>query len=248
MGTKCSGYKKTAIKKIKANWVGDRKKLFRQLMVSLKSYVVNPFVKKHSDATQAYFSSIYSKQKVDDLIFDGDDASYLAKAALILEGKRYDKIYDCGCGGGSFLSFATQSGIEFEEYVGIDFAISESKDTPQAKFIKGDILELDFSDTAKERLVVLSNVACYLSDEKLKALMSKAARKGTTLLIVDPVPGLFWDATFEGVKLFYRTPRRMSAIAEKAGYSIEQYAKDYLCECKNAYLFPLSYAATFRFV
>lgn len=244
----CFGFKKIVCAKYKARWVGDLKKIIRQLCVSLKSYLVYPFVKKENRATQIFFESVYSSTKVDDLIFDGNDHLYFEKVETLIDRNiRYDCIYDCGCGNGSFYRYAFKTRMNFGEYIGIDFAIEKSSAKNGIKFVKTDIEQFDFIDRFKSRLVVLCNVACYLSDEKLDKMLRILATTGTRLLIIDPVPSLFWDATFENVKLFYRKPRKVMKVIQTYGYTLESHSKDYLIKIGSQYMFPLSYASIFCF-
>lgn len=248
MEIECFGFKKMTCVKYKACWVGDCKKVLRQLMVSLKSYLIFPFIKKDKRATQNFFEAIYSAVKVDDLIFDGNDHSYLEKIeSFINKSIQYDYIYDCGCGNGAFLNYVVKEKIEFNQYIGIDFAIPISSNKNRVKFVKSDVENFDFTEQFYSRLVVVCNVACYLSDNKISNLLHKIAKEGTTVLIIDPVPGVFWDATFDRVKLFYRSPKKMVKLLHKHGYILKAMSKDYLVQIKSQYLFPLSYAGIFYF-
>lgn len=245
---KCSGSKKTHSLKYKADWVGGTQKVFRQYLVSLKSYIVYPFTRKDNDATRKFFESIYSATKVDDLIFDGNDHLYLKKVEKIIRiFPQYDYIYDCGCGNGSFFDYLQNERIIFNQYIGIDFAIKSNDAKKKIRFVKSDVEEFAFKDQAENRLIVLCNVSCYLSDEKLSAVLKKVAKEGTAILIIDPVPSLFWDATFDRVKLYYRSPKKMLKLVNKYGFTMEAMSKDYLIQAGLYHLFPLSYAGLFSF-
>ena len=246
--TRCFGSKKTSNSKCKATWVGKSNKVLRQFWVSIKSYIVYPFVKKDCEATRKFFEAIYSARKVDDLIFDGNDHEYLKKIKGIIDiTKQYDCIYDCGCGNGSFYQFLIKEHIKFNQYIGVDFAIQDVAVKKGVKFVKSDLEDFEFNERTNSRLVVLCNVSCYLSNHKLSNLLEKLADKNTTLLIIDPIPGCFWDATFDSVKLFYRSPRKMIKLLSSKGFVLNALSKDYLFKIGNQFIYPLSYAGMFRF-
>ena len=249
METRCYGFKKISVLRYKATWIGGSSKVLRQFWVSIKSHFVYPFVKKDVEATRNFFENIYSDKKVDDLIFDGNDHEYLEKAREIIEKtKQFDYVYDCGCGNGSFYEFLLKEHVKFNQYIGIDFAIQDdTAEKKDIKFVKADVENFEFNDQASDRLIVLCNVSCYLSDEKLTSIFKKVAKGRTAVLIIDPVPGLFWDATFDHVKLFYRSPNKMKKLLLRNGFSLKALSQDYLLKLASLYFFPLSYAAVFTF-
>lgn len=249
MGTKCFGYKKTSkiIYKSHANWMGTPRHIVKQLLVSMKSYVVYPFAKKRTDATQKYFSRIYDRSFVDDLIFDAHSDSYLDKTKFLFQKGQYtyDYIFDCGCGEGNFLKYLEENKVDYENYIGIDFAISERIASNKIRFIKENIVSYNYNLFNGRTLFFLSNVLCYLSDEDLMTFLSKIKKDKVTMIIADPIPGVFWDATFAGVKLFYRKLRKVKGILQNQGFKVTGVAKDYAITIGNICLFPMSYAASF---
>lgn len=248
LATKCCGCRRIAPKhRNKAKWVGNKRRIIRQYMASLKSYMIYPFSVRYVNATKEFFQAIYNRTKVDDLIFDGNETLYLEKAnCFFTKQTKYDIIYDCGCGKGSFLKFATTIGLLFDHYIGIDFAIDTPRKYSNISFEKTDILTYRFQYDDKCRLVVLCNTACYLSDNALNNLLHVLSKKNTTILIVDPVPGLFWDATFDHVELYYRSIKKMSEVMGKAGFSCVGCSVDYLIQLGAFYGLPLSYACLFE--
>lgn len=245
---KCSGFKKMHCLKYKADWVGGAQKVFRQFLVSLKSYVIYPFARKDNDATREFFEAIYSSRKVDDLIFDGNDHKYLEKLKGFIDTTvQYDCVYDCGCGNGSFYQFLLKEQIKFNQYIGVDFATQDTATRKDFKLIKSDLEDFDFNEPFNNQLVVLCNVSCYLSNDKLLRILGKVANKKTTVLIIDPIPGCFWDATFDRVKLFYRSPRKMIELLSNKGFALRALSKDYLFKVGTRFVYPLSYAGAFCF-
>ena len=248
LATKCCGCRRIVPEhRNKAKWVGNRKRIIRQYAVSLKSYFVYPFSVRYENATKEFFQTIYNCTKVDDLIFDGNEELYLEKAnCLFTNIEKYDVIYDCGCGKGSFLKFATTIGLLFDRYIGIDFAIDAPRNYANISFEKTDILTYRFQYDDKSRLVALCNVACYLSDDALNNLFCILSKGNTTILIIDPVPGLFWDATFNHVKLYYRSIKKMNKIMRRADFGCVDYSVDYLIQLGTFYGIPLSYACLYE--
>lgn len=248
MEIKCFGSRKIPRLKYKAKWAGGFNKIAKQFLVSAISYLSNPFVKKKDGATKSFFEAIYLKEKIDDLIFDAHEHAYLRKVDdLVKKIEKINYIYDCGCGQGDFYKYALKQNVDFGKYIGIDFAIQSSPPNDDAEFVKMDLEDFPFCDAEKNKLVILCNVACYLSESKLKHILHGIASNETTLLIIDPIPGLFWDATFEQVKLFYRSPKKMRFFLEKYNFYEEIESRDYLVKIGGVHLMPLSYAAIYRY-
>ena len=234
-------------KKEKALWTGGWRKVFRQYWTSLKSYILIPVKKKYSEATKKYFSSIYTNQRIDDLIFDGNENAYLEKARLFLDKNiYYDVIYDCGCGKASFLNFLKTLPISFGKYIGIDFAIQSQKKSNNIELINCDVVSYDYDVQSKKVLLVLCNVMCYMSNKDLDLLLKKLKGSHISVLVVDPIPGLFWDATFDNVKLYYRTIKKTNELMQKYGFSSNIIVKDYLLQVGPCYLIALSYATMYE--
>lgn len=242
------GTKKQIIQiKQRALWAGSKKKVFKQYIVSLWSYIKYPFVRKKEDATREYFSQIYGGTIQDDLIFDGNRGGYYIKLeSLQFPNKHYNAIFDCGCGIGSFFHFISRFQlISFDNYIGIDFALQDEKElTHNAKLIKDDINSYNFLSSGNG-LIVLCNVACYLSGEKMKNIISEATLNNCDILVLDPLPGLFWDATFDKVKLHYRSFKKMNSLMATYNYTNTMVVKDYLWNIGKCYFTPLSYATLY---
>ena len=149
---------------------------------------------------------------------------------------------------GSLFHFLTQfSLITFNNYIGIDFALQEEIQlAPNAKLIKEDIGNYNFRSSGKS-LIVLCNVACYLSDDLIKILATNASKSDCDILILDPVPGLFWDATFDKVKLHYRSSKKMNKLISPFSYKNTLVVIDYLWNIGKWYLTPLSYATLYTY-
>ncbi len=236
-------------RKQKANWLGNKKKILRQYFVSLWSYITYPFKRKRIVATQKYFSNIYNGKIQDDLIFDGNSGGYYDKIkALQLSKKKYSTIFDCGCGIGFLYRFLNDSKIiTFDNYIGIDFAVQEDQElADNAKIIKSNICDYDFSNV-NNGLIVLCNVICYLSNDELNTIIQKAQQSICDILVLDPLPGLFWDATFDKVKLHYRSFKKMNSLMATYNYTNTMVVKDYLWNIGKCYFTPLSYAALYTY-
>ena len=232
-------------KKRKAQWTGGFKKVIRQYIKSLKSYLIYPFVKKKPSATKEFFSAIYSRESFDDLIFDGGMLPYYDKMIDLSLKKSYKQIVDCGCGQGAIRDFFQKNGIKYGKYIGIDFAISEKELKADEAFVPCDLAEYKF-DLTEDDLVVFCNTACYLSDDVFSSIIRKIAEQRASILIIDPLPSLFWDATFDHVKLFYRSIDKMKKMMQDMNYYSDMISKDYLIKIGKLFIRSLSYAALFE--
>lgn len=233
--------------KIKANWLGNKKKIFKQFFVSLLSYISYPFRKKNNKAAKKYFTSIYDKSLCDELIFDGNNSAYLDKVKILFsKDVCFNVVYDCGCGEGSFLCFMKLNHWKYSNYIGLDYAIKDKNISINEKILNADFVEYDFNFNGDNSLFVFVNVLCYLSNDEIETVLKKIRGEGKTLLIVEPIPGLFWDATFSGVRLYYRSIKKLSKLLNKYGFEKTHCSIDYMIKFKNSYMFPLSYAAIYN--
>ena len=240
--------------KRKAEWI-TAKKAAIQFVISLKSYLVYPFCQTQSNATKMYFSKIYDGTRIDDYIFDGNDHAYLKKINHFFQSEdnlntaSYKYIYDCGCGNCSFLSYLSQKGVNYEQYIGIDFARSPLLIDENIQIIQSDIDKYTgFDQSDSHKLVVLCNVICYLPTAKFESLLKRIQTKNTSVLIIDPVPSVFWDATFDHVRLYYRDKRKVDGIMKKNGFNCKKTSTDYLFKFFGIYSFPLSYGSLYEYM
>lgn len=237
--------------KSKANWISKRK-FFSQIIISLKSYLVYPFVKKKPEATKKFFSKIYSGIKTDDYIFDSNNELYLEKSSQMfsllanLINNHIDIVYDCGCGYGSLLKKLNKTQITYDQYIGIDFAQEFIPINKKAQIIKADFCDFHFCDDSKKvKLLVFSNTLCYVSNSQFEKLLERIPNKNTFLLVIEPVPGLFWDATFDNVKLHYRSNKKMQSVFKSREFKCIKTNIDYLIQFGNRYFVPLSYCSLY---
>ncbi len=246
----CTGFKKTPDQniKIKATWLGNTKTVVKQFLVSFLSYLKYPFSKKKDGAAKKYFASIYDQSVKDDLIFDGHSSSYLEKVKLVVPiNSRFDCIYDCGCGEASFLNFIKQNMWQYNRYIGIDYAIQPCEINSREELVKSDIVDYKFQTNSENSLFVFANVFCYMSDTNIINILNKINTLHSNILIVDPIPGLFWDATFAGVRLFYRSRNQVDKLLSSMGFVRKTTAIDYFIKKNNFFVLPLSYATYYEF-
>lgn len=227
-----------------AKWCGGTFKILQQYCVSILSYIINPFVLKDSAATKRFFKSVYTGRLVDDLIFDGGILSYYDKASELLDIKHFNKIVDCGCGRGGIRLFFQRIGVQYDKYIGIDFAIENTTINERESLISCDLSRYEF-DVGNDDLVVFCNSMCYLPDAELDAIIGNISCKGASVLIVDPVPSLFWDATFNRVQLYYRTIDEVKELMAKNRYVQKGISIDYLMCLRGHFIRSLSYASMF---
>jgi len=227
-------------KKRVANWLGSPTRVIRQLIVSCWSYLSLPISKFHNNAAQHYFTNLY-KGKPDPLIFDGKDNRYFEQIEMVydINNLAEKKVLDLGCGNGSLFFWLMAKKIVLQEYIGIDFAHPASNLGNNACITQRDIRDIQLNKTNANTVFAI-NVLCYMSDELIDSVF-QPLKKNSELIIIEPVPSLFWDAHFEGVKLFYRDNHKLKKILESKGWQVKNAATDYGCKFKGAYFLPLSY-------
>lgn len=232
--------------KLKATWLGSFKKVLKQYFVSFKSYLMYPFLRKSESATKQFFSKIYDKTKTDDLIFDGESSGYFEKIQSLISNKEYNVVYDCGCGEAALYNYLMATGIKFEKYIGIDFAVSSKKIDQTAEILTDDIVQHNY-ELEGRTLFVFCNVLCYMQKDDVEKFLNKVSNPNVDILIIDPIPSLFWDATFDRVRLHYRSIKKVRRLMNKFKFRNDMIVKDYLWNIGKWYLTPLSYATLYTY-
>ncbi len=236
------------VSKIRARWIHNQS-IFKQFYVSALSYLKNPFCRKYKGATRQFFIKNYY-DRPDELVFDGNNNAYFDKLHCCgpLNSVHFNTIYDCGCGNGSFLDYIERNHFIYEKYIGVDFAKKNQHLSPKADIVCSDVSDFDYSFVGNT-MMFFSNVFCYLSDDQIIKIVDKIKNNVTFgkcvyVVILEPVPGIFWDATFDGVKLYYRKMTALSAYF--SGFIVGRMSTDYLFCYKKKYFFPLSYACIMK--
>lgn len=228
------------IKKRVANWLGNPKRILLQLWVSVWSFVFLPTAKYRNSAVYEYFSELYNG-KPETLIFDGKDGRYLEQIEMVynIENLKSRNILDLGCGDGAVFNWLLRQNINPESYRGIDFAHPDKIFNKNARIIKNNVNSIDF-DEFKTLTITAVNILVYLNPNIAKLIL-KSRTQDTELIIIDPIPGLFWDAYWDNVQLFYRKPSMIIEMLKSEGWHIKGISIDYGIKFMNSFFFPLSY-------
>ena len=230
------------INKRTATWLGSKSRILRQLIVSLWSFITLPFMRPRLDATQLYFKKIYSGYN-DDLLFDGKDYRYLHQIECVynIDNLTARKVLDFGAGDGVLYRWLCSCNTIPKEYKGLDFANTNRNLGKNSSLINVNISEYEFEEDSLESTTsFMINVLCYINDKSFRNIIG-ASKTGQEFVIIDPVPGIFWDAHFDGIKLFYRKPSKVFRVLGESGWEIHNISFDYGVKIFNKHLFPLSY-------
>lgn len=226
-------------KKNKATWLGSRTRIIKQIVVSMLSFITLPFARHNDKAIGEYFKKVYYK-KPDPLIFDGNELAYYNIIDLVVMSSEFSlkNIIDIGCGKGSFYKWLKSSSKNFSSYLGIDIALRDTQLTENAKIVNCDVLSYS-EKLPHNNFVVLINSLCYFSEDRMLNVFTN--KDICSLLLIEPVPSLFWDAHFSNIKLFYRNPVFVKDLLVDYGFEIIDMAVDYGIKNNHVCLCPLSY-------
>lgn len=230
---RCFGYKKmnkTIINK--ANWLPNRFIFWKQIFVSLLSYMTLPFFKRKDGAILEFFRKNYY-EKPDGLIFDGTSSDYYSQIERMfpLDSFKESLIIDLGCGQGHFYKWLINKKISVYQYTGIDIAIDEQDLDKNAKIYSGSITQLNQISLHRfeniRRFFIFSNSLCYATDEEVASAIA-FCQEGDNIFIIEPYPHLFWDAHFDGIKPIYRTDSETIKLLTQHGFAILFTSIDYI--------------------
>lgn len=226
-----------------AEWLGSPKRVLKQILSSIWSYVSLPFVKYSKNAVFDFFYSFY-RGKPDPLVFDGKDRRYFDRIEDLFDVNtlKDQSVLDLGCGDGSFYFWLKHKQIQVKKYIGIDFAHEETTLDEYAYICNKDITTIETKEYIVS-LIISVNIFCYLDNSSIDLLL-RSKTGISKLIIIDPFPGIFWDAQFDGIKLFYRSPRKLIKILNSYGWVVQGISIDYGIKIKDFFLFPLSYCVS----
>ncbi len=229
-----------------ANWLGQPRRVISQLLVSGWSHVTLPTAKYRNGSVYEYFFELYGG-KPEILIFDGKDGRYLDQIKMLFSVNDFtdEDILDLGCGNASFYNWLKMQNVNPKSYIGIDFAHPGKALASNARIIQKNLASVDL-DEYKASIITVVNVLVYLNTNIINSIL-KAKKQDTYLIVVDPIPGLFWDAYWGGVELFYRKPSRIIDMLKSEGWEIKGVSIDYGAKWMNNYLFPLSYCLVAKY-
>jgi hypothetical protein len=190
----------------KATWLGPLNRVVKQFLVSILSHLTNPFCRIQKGALKKYFISIYTQSSFDDLLFDGKDGRYFDKIQDVyrLHDIKKSNLIDIGCGDATFYYWLKSIRSIPITYLGIDVAHPSQTINNSAKIVNLDVIDYSLKNKSiQPSLLMMSNSICYMDDDRFNFIL-KNSSDGTETLIIEPIPSLFWDAHFSGVKLYYR--------------------------------------------
>ena len=213
----------------------------KQFAISFWSRVTLPFVSYKENAAKDFFREIYNG-KTDPYLFDGKSQQYLHQVLNVVELNALNRlrVIDIGSGNGVLYHWLVQNCVKLQSYLGIDFAHRSESIDSVAQILNADVINLGSRDLHNADICVLVNCACYLDSDRLNHLLSNLP-VGCQIIIIDPIPGLFWDAHFDGVKLFYLSYKKMSDLLYRNDFIIERKSVDFHIKFLSFYFNPLSY-------
>jgi len=229
----------------KANWLGSSSRIIKQLIVSVSSYITLPFASYQEDAVCKHFQAQYNG-KYDPLCFDGKNKGYFEQIETVynlinFEGKQ---IIDLGCGDISLYYWLTDKLIKPKKYIGVDFATRPACYDEPIFFLRKDLRKNHYQ-FQKGDIAVAVNSLCYLSDQAIDSLCVNLPND-FTFIIIEPFPGIFWDAYFDGCKLYYRSINHLVNRLSEFGLISQKIAVDYGLILFRQFLLPLSYCIVFK--
>lgn len=224
-----------------AHWTPRLKIYIKQLCVSSLSFLTLPFFTPTEDGVKQFFKANYY-EKPDDLVFDGSNNGYYSKIELLPDFKMRENVsvIDLGSGQGSLYLWLKNIGITIKQYIGIDFAIKSRILDEHGFLVNDDIFNVSKYLLTSEDIIFMCNSLCYIDDVLFIEILD-CLNKGNELFILDPVPNLFWDAHFNGVKPIYRKYDYVVSLLMNHGFCIKGTVQDYLFKIGNLYISPMSY-------
>lgn len=227
----------------RAEWFSPEKRIFKQYLISFKSYLTKIFAKYHNDAAKNYFSNIYNG-KYDAYLFDGKEKGYLNCLIYIKDILKNRNIIDLGCGTGSLYRWMKKNDIPITSYTGVDFAVKPATINKQYE-IKNENVEFYSAKYDKNNIVIAINLLCYLSDNQFEQLRASLTYTDY-FIIIEPSKSLFWDAYFDDVQLFYRKRKKLIKLLLSNNFEIKSIAIDYGLKCFHHYFLELSNCLVFQ--
>ena len=230
--------------KRKAKWLGTPIHVISQLLISITSYIFKPFTRREKNAVREYWSSIYSGDYRDNYIYDGKTKHYyddITKIIPLISCANQRTIIDLCCGNGSFYYWCQENQIPIKNYYGIDFSITNTVLSENACLKNGNILDYV---AEKDDIIIVSNGCCYLDDMDFCLLTSNIS-KCSDIIVIEPIPSVFWDAQFAHIHLYYRSSQKIINHFNSLGFHCKYVSTDYMIKIVNMFIFPLK--ATYYF-
>lgn len=224
-----------------AKWIPKKSILIKQLFVSAISYITLPFFRKVENATKIFFEKNYYI-KPDGLVFDGNNLEFYSKISKTcnIDNLHYKNILDLGCGLCSLNNWLERNIIDFNQYIGIDFAIRGDTLSPHAFSVSDNVNNLGNYFIGQKKVVFLTNVACYLNTDQFEDILRKCNHEDE-IILVEPSPNIFWDAHFNNIKPVYRKMEIIEDILVAKHFEVLNSTQDYAFKLGRNYIFPLSY-------
>ena len=129
--------------KIKATRINSMARVYKQLLVSIISYIIRPFVSDKENGVKSYWMNYYNGIINDDLVFDGENVNYFEKVKYIVSDIGTTDSYcivDLCSGNGPFYKWLIDNNIKFRCYTGLDFAVDNASLANNASIVKENIL------------------------------------------------------------------------------------------------------------
>lgn len=161
------------------------------------------------------------------------------------------KILDLGSGDLHLLHHLERHGALPEAYWGVDI-LAPSKMARRLVnskygFETLDLQEANFSPPFKPNLVFSSNTLCYLrSPDIVLARAVSLLEAGGFLVIIEPLPSLFWENYFSGIHLNLRPRGALRPAIERMGVTFVGDHLLYAFYIAGQHLWPVACLSIFR--
>jgi SAM-dependent methyltransferase len=186
------------------------------------------------ELVQEFFSH-RSKEVFFDDFTDSTQEWYLSilNGSTILQSSihsgRSPFVIDLGCGRCGLLRWLQNAPLSSHRYLGIDqdrYAIEycQQRFHGLGDFKTGDVRDVRTLAAAQADLIFAVNLLPYIRDpEPVFAACQTIARGAHTLLIiVDPLPSVYWEREFGGFRIALRTGGEIMRIGEDAGWRLAE--------------------------
>jgi len=154
-------------------------------------------------------------------------------------------VLDFGCGGLAALRLLLSSGHVVSSYLGVDLCCPPAPEVQGVKIslIEGDISSVRIGADAAVNTFIAVNSLCYIPqlDEVLATANSaRSGAGGARFVVVEPRGSILWEAYFNGVRIFFRSPAAFRRAFASAGWRLQWSGALYAFKLGDFFLWPVA--------
>lgn len=213
----------------------------RVLLDSIPSFFSEPPSSESIPQIKLFFRDIYDGAP-DETVVDSNLNEYAEQIFRVIDKEEFENasVLDIGCGSGALYQVLRDGGAALKRYLGIDVSHPNRILSKSAKIVNQSAYEIDDLELEPTH-VLASNSFCYIESlERVYAIGSNGSAK--SLVIVEPVPGIFWNRHFDGILLFYRSANDLSSQLQEHQWQLKRVTTFYLIHFRAIRIWPLCYA------